>query len=449
MRFRFQTSKLGVRLVLSGAILLGPGLGLTAPAKKSLDRTEDFILFTGEKVPALIGSETRDLHLYVCSGHGFRAVPFQVDKRDPEGRYVCPNEKSRDPLRDGTRLDQNDELVFMVKDAGDSCPETPWPEAAVKGVELELADPLDAGRAWVYLFDQPGAKAPETPDYVSYRVENSHETIQTDLYEFGQPLGVTYADFLRLRRPDRTWSPNLLNRTVMGMRARMLNGAIPIHVPEQEIKTVILGAIDGPVRVIWDELDLVKIKSVGLEWSTEYWVTYYANGHLTPVDINVPFTLRKVFLSIGFYWAMDFAPAMRGAIFHSPANPKGIPLDGKPHPEVDTEHDNPYLVIAGPQGAMLQVLVFDDYLSQHLVRTTMVRENLPRSEAAKNQTSDLLSGFWFKNTDRLDKGTYHYQFYHYYPFPYSEAKVKELLDLVQHPLGLSAHPLSPPADERR
>ena len=31
-----------------------------------------------------------------------------------------------------------------------------------------MTDPLDQTKAWVYLFDEPGTKAPELPDYVGY-----------------------------------------------------------------------------------------------------------------------------------------------------------------------------------------------------------------------------------------------------------------------------------------
>jgi len=439
---RFWAAKGFLGIGLGVLVLLASSSFPAALQKKSLQRIEDFVLFTGDKIPSLIGSQTRDLHLFACHSSSPQAIPFQIDKRDSDGRYIFPNEKNRDPLRDGTRLDQNDEMVFMAKDAGDPCPEPIPVAAAAKGVELALTDSLNGRKAWVYLLETPGAPAPATADYVHYRIESGREMIATEQYEIGQVLGVTYYDYLRLRRPDGGWSPDLLDRTKVGMKARLLNGAIPIHVPEGEIRAVILGVIDGPVRVIRDELDLVRIKAIGLEWSTEYYITHYFNGHVSPVEINVPFSLRKAFLEISFYWAMDFNESISGSVFRNPSNPKGILLDGQPDSKVEREKDNPYLVIEGPQGADLEIILLDQALSQMLIRTTYVRENLSRSDPPEDHPGQILAGVWFKNSDRLVRGTYHYWFYHYYPYPFSEGKVQEILNLIERPIQVFARPLA-------
>ena len=199
MSLRIQNYFLGVFIGI--AVLWAAALSRAEAPTRKLNRQEDFILFQGDKVPSLLGAEVKDLHLYACAAQGFRPLPFQADKRDSEGRYVFPDEKGRDPERDGARLDANDEMVFMVKDAGDKCPEKAWPESSAKGVEIELTDPLDQGRAWVYLFERPGAEPPATRDYVHYRVENREEFVGSDQYEIGQKLGLSYYDYLRLRQP--------------------------------------------------------------------------------------------------------------------------------------------------------------------------------------------------------------------------------------------------------
>jgi hypothetical protein len=391
-------------LGLAGAALFGLALFAAEPETRTLDRREDFILWTGEQVPALIGAEVKDLHLYACGPSGLRPVPFQADKRDSEGRYVFPNEKSRNPARDGARLDQNDEMVFMAKDAGDRCPESAWPEAAAKGVEIELADPLDQGRAWVYLFDRSGAKAPETADYVRYRIESEEEYIRGEQYEIGQKIGVTYYDWLRIRKPDGSWSPDVLNRTKVGLKARLLNVGIPINVPEKDMKAVTLGVIDGPVRVIRDELDLVKIKTISLEWATEAFYTYYANGHISPMEADIPLNLHKLFLDINFYWAMDLNETLVGSTFRNQANPKGVVLDGKAHSSLDTKSDAAYFAVSGPQGGLVDALIFDQSLSQLLRPTTLVREELANPDAPEEHPGQLLVGYWVKSSGNLPKG---------------------------------------------
>lgn len=427
--------------VLGLALWAGAGDQVQAQTRR-LNRPEDFVLFTGDKVPALLGAEARELHLYACGRSDLRAVPFQVDKRDLEGRYVFPDEKSRSPLRDGTRLDANDEMVFMAKDAGGPCPPPVRAEAATRGVALELVDPVDDARAWVYLFDQPGVEPPRSADYVRHRIENQKELISSDRYEIGQQVGVTYYDWLRLRRADGSWSPDLLNRTKVGLRARLLNVGIPINVPEKDMKSVTLGVIDGPVRVIRDELDLVKVKAIGLDWETEAFYTYYGNGHISPMEANIPVNLHKLFLDINFYWAMDLNEAVLGSTFRNQANPRGVVLDGKSHADLDKKGDTSFLTVSGPQGGMVDALIFDQTLSRLLVRTTLVREELANPDSPEEHPGQLLVGYWVKSAGHMPKGVYHWQLYHYYPAPFSEGKVQEILNLVEHPVQVFVRPLA-------
>ncbi|OGP55606.1 MAG: hypothetical protein A2V67_18625 [Deltaproteobacteria bacterium RBG_13_61_14] len=443
MKFNHHPLLFSLLGLTSMAVLAGAVPKAEAQTRR-WNRQEDFVLFTGDQVPTLLGAEARDLHLYACGRAGFRAIPFQVDKRDQEGRYVFPNEKLRDPLRDGTRLDANDELVFMAKDAGGPCPPEPvYVEAATRGgVAMELRDPLDDGRAWVYLFDQPGAEPPQTEDYVRHRIENNKELISSDQYEIGQQLGVTYYDWLRIRKPDGGFSPDVLNRTKVGLRARLLNVGIPINVPEKDMKSVTLGVIDGPVRVIRDELDLVKIKALGLDWETEAFYTYYGNGHISPMEANIPVNLHKLFLDINFYWAMDLNEAIMGSTFRNQANPRGVVLDGKSHADLDKKGDTSFLTVSGPQGGMVDALVFDQTLSRLLVRTTLVREELANPDSPEEHPGQLLVGYWVKSAGNMPKGVYHWQLYHYYPYPFSEGEVPEILNLIERPIQVFARPLS-------
>jgi len=426
----------------AGALLVG-AVSLAATQKRSLDRTEDFVLFTGDKVPALIGSETRDLHLYACGPAGFRPIPFQVDKRDQEGRYVFPNEKLRDPSRDGTRLDANDEMVLMVKDAGDQCLNLTWPEAAVKAEEIKLTDPINQSVAWVYLFDRPGAKPPETQDYVSYRVENGQERVQTGQYEIGRNLAEVDFSFLRLQRPEGGWSPNLLNRTELNLQARLVNGAIPLQIPQQKLRCAVVGVIDGPVRVTQDVIGYLKVESIGLSWSTETFPTYYCNGHITPVTAKIPFTLHKVFMQLTFLWGFDFNENMLGAVFRDPANPKGIVLDGRTDPKVETTRDNLYLSVNGPQGGLLYLVDYSPspILAEQMLRGTLVRQSLASPDSPQDHSAHLLVGFQTQGQHRLPKGTYPYRLCYYYPVPFSDRKVQEVINLIQKPVQVSARPL--------
>ncbi len=429
-------------LFITGLVLSLLSPPMAEAQKKSLNRTEDYILFTGADAPGLIGSETADLHLYACRPDGFRAVPFQVDKRDSEARFVFPDEKLRDPMRDGTRLDENDEMVFMVIDSGDRCPKTAWVEGAERGIELELIDPLDRGRAWVYLFYLPGVGPAETRDYVSYRTDEVREYIRTDQYEVGQPLTKTYYDWLKLKRPDASFSPDIFDRQKIGLEARLLNGAIPFKVPEGLTKCKVFGVIDGPVRVIRYEFDYVQ--ALGSMFENDFFLIYLNNVTYNPIEINIPFTMHKIFLEVSIYWAIDFNDHIKGSTFRNAANPKGVILDGEPDADIDDESEVLWMVVTGPQGSLVDVVVKEPRLAEQLMSQTLVVEDPEDKDPHEEHPGKLVAGWQSKSAKKIEKGVYNYCLYHFFPWPFSDEKVQEIFDMIERPVEITVNPLNKP-----
>ncbi len=449
MVFKAGVAGLSLVCAVSCAIFFSaPPVSGAGAESRPLTRTEDYVLFTGADVSGLTGYELDDIQLYSFGDSGFKAVPFQIDKRDEDGRLVFPDEKLRDPLRDATKLDGNDEMVFMAKDSGARRTEGAWPDDAARGVEIELIDPLTSGRGWAYLFHRPGAEPPETQDYVSYRTDDAREYIKSGQYEVGQRLGKNFYDWLRLRKPDGRWGVDIYDRQKMMMKAMLLNGAIPINVPEQQVKSRIFGVIDGPVRVIRDEMNFVNVKVIGLEYMTEYFVTYYYNGNISPIEVTIPITAYKVFLEVSLYYGIDFNEAVLGSVFRNPANPKGIVLDGEPDTDIDDHTDNSYMIVTGDQGSLMEVIVFDDNLNQMLDRPTYVVEDLQKKDPNGDHPGILMAGFYTATAKKLRKGNYQYWIYHYYPYPFSEKRVQGILNMIEHPMEIEFHAMTRPADRR-
>lgn len=432
--------KSSLRLLLAVSILASSS-SLAGPQKKTLKRTEDFVVFTGASVLSLIGAETGDLHLYACGPSGLHAVPFQVDKRDADGRFVFPNETAYDPLRDGVRLDSNDELVFMARDAGDRCASGAWAEGAEAGVELELVDPLDGGRAWAYLFRRPGADPPKTEDYVDYKVKDGSEYVLTDTYELGKALEIVGYDTLILRRPDGSWGRDVLELQKSWMRASLLKGALPVYFPPHELRCRTRAVIDGPVRVIRDEMKFAKVRVIGLEIINESFNTYYENGHVTPLEVTFPLAVNSMFLEIYFFWAMEYTDAVVGSTYRSGANPRGIVLDGRPDPQLDQESDSAYMTVSGPEGALIAIMEMGDLEPYELIRATHLEES-PSDKGRDARPGPVIeAGYMLKNTIRIPRGTYHYTWYHYYPHPYSDGRVDEIKNLFKNPIKVEFEPL--------
>ena len=224
-----------------------------------------------------------------------------------------------------------------------------------------------------------------------------------------------------------------------------MNNAIPVNVPEGQIRILNAGLIDGSVRVIEDKLALVGIPIVGLNWRSELFRTSYANGYISLTEFPLPINTSSALLEFNFYWGMGFNANMLGATFKSSTNPQGVVLDGRPDPQLENQADNTCEWVSGPQGGLINAAVLYGELGQYVTRTILVRENPAPPATGQGPPAELLAGFVIK-TRHLPKGVYHYSLFNYFPVPFTEEKPEEILRMIQQPVRLTAQPLPTPAE---
>jgi len=167
------------------AVLMVVGVSAAVLAQtNSLDRDRDPVVLVGIDVLRLLGRPVDQLVAFRYQA-GWQQIPVQIDERKFADygvvynygavglgtfSYVDPNTYTgpdTDPA-----FDNNDELVFMARDAGDRAGAgagLPTGVLANSGVEVVITDPLDAGVGYVYLFQTDGTLNPDAgQDYVSY-----------------------------------------------------------------------------------------------------------------------------------------------------------------------------------------------------------------------------------------------------------------------------------------
>jgi len=159
---------------------------LSLSAAAAVDRPADPVVLTGADVPSLLGMAPGSLVAFAFDG-AWTQIPVQVDERavinftqvyngsttygsfsrldyTDAGTFTGP-----DP---DTTLDADDEIVFMVKDAGEACPAYAAAPAGVAGdtaVQVTLTDPVDGAAGVVYLFASDGGLDPGAgKSYVDY-----------------------------------------------------------------------------------------------------------------------------------------------------------------------------------------------------------------------------------------------------------------------------------------
>jgi hypothetical protein len=161
----------------SGLLVSTAFFSLTAYANaqsRSLTRNFEPVVIAGSSFAdfygVTVGSQNTDLFLYAYrqNTQAWEPIPFQFDEKDTSGNYFNPN---GDQV---AGLDENDELVFMARDAGDRADSDTWIEDADSRTfvryEIEVTDPLvGGGKAWAYLYRSTTLDFdPNLTDYVDY-----------------------------------------------------------------------------------------------------------------------------------------------------------------------------------------------------------------------------------------------------------------------------------------
>ena len=303
---------------------------------RTLTRQYDAVVVKGETLGVMLGEPVSGLRLYAWREGALHKVPFQVDERDPDGAFVLTSGPMARNDVDRGMLDFNDELVFLVMDAGDRAPEGPvGPEGLDKWAEIELRDPLRLGeKAWVYLCAFAGPP-PEgsSVDYVRYDPEA--EQILSSHYKLGYRSGMSlYTD---LHYPDGKggYGPDLLDRIKVRIVVKFLFSIVKKKVTEDDFRAEVVAWKDGPVRVLRNVQNYVRIL-FNLSSASVFSVSEYYPWYMyTPLRLTIPFDLKWVFgkfaISDWYWYFYGDLPGLEGGYLYTNRNTEGIP--------VSTEHD--------------------------------------------------------------------------------------------------------------
>lgn len=312
------------------------------------------VVVPGSNLRALRGIKPPRLWLGAWRQGAFIAIPFQVDERVPGGDYAwLEGEERRSDVDEG--LDDDDELVFYARDAGDRGDLSRVRLGQVEAVEIELHDPAHGQRAWAYLLAFP-EDTPTPPragvDRASleWREGEPAGLRGERLLLMGRPGNLLHLDELRLASGGG-WGPDLLDRTKVQLVASYLFTGI--ERAGDEVRAGLRAWRDGPVRVVGK-----LFVETYLIWG--HWIrTLPAGGRLvmwedrlelscplrTPVDLELD-ARSELRLSL------DLSPAVPGLRVWTDRNPARLRA-GAPLPRALDRTAPAWIAVSGPGGAVL------------------------------------------------------------------------------------------------
>ncbi|MDP8256936.1 MAG: hypothetical protein P9M14_14390 [Candidatus Alcyoniella australis] len=410
---------------------------------RTLTRTADAVILEARDCGELLGAPLQNYRMLALQDNQLQPIPFQLDERDSDGELVFPFGRKANQDQDEGKFDANDLIVFMATDAGGRAPVQLWPAGRNGAVEIELVDPLDQGRAWVYLFRFDSAAPALSPtDYVNY--DHQQQMVRARYFIMGfapeAPIGIGYLGYTPEGGGDGS---NLADRLKVRFEADTLF-SIHISKNEEDFTSKTIAWIDGPVRVVRRTKNRMilfwRIPSPSAVLDN----IYYANAFEFPTRIDLPFNVDSMLSNPRFYVSTDTRAVDFERKFYNERNTRGVLIDGKMSPKEQTLDRRTYkwMAMAGTtpecDGAFINRLVFDEQATK-VVPRLFYRDNVNvPSPPEKYPGSVGEAGYVLSNLESVEAGALELVSIMYHTRRYKPGDEIEFMNILDHPLQVKA-----------
>jgi hypothetical protein len=386
---------------------LGPGHGaLSADGKKTLSRTHDPVIVPGAQLTALPTRNTAQLRLHRFEDGREVPVPFQFDQRDELGDVVVGGPAEFE-------LDDNDELVFMAKDAGDRAGADPCPTPCDAALEIQIADPVTGESGWVYLTAQaaPEPRATAAPYVV---VDAGGQVAESPYYRVEYAPQRNYFPRLSVGSGAGARSANLLRQSRMhgSPTFSLFVTDLTLDFTEQNSLVEIDGVRSGPVRAVRRARLSVDLGPLFPELPSGVVYTYhYLTSYETPSRVSFPWIMVKTLRDFRFESVLDFRPEGKPTRYFDAAHPGGVSL-GDGAGETRTSEDHDWWVHSSDAGTVLHAFVIPArWREWGIIRGGVVRPGRDAGAASGGTASDgegeEAAGYTLLNMTKLrEAGTF-------------------------------------------
>jgi hypothetical protein len=426
-------------LALAGTAVILAATGRAAD--KTLSRSEDPVVIKASALAALADADIASLAALGWDGSALVPIPFQVDERAKDGKFVYTQGPKANPGDGEQKYNGEDELVFMAWDAAGQAPaDAASPCEAKRGAEVEVKDGK-GGSAWIYVLECAAAPPRSDKDYVQHVVESDRDWVKTDRYHFSEKRGESFFDRLALAGPSGAVGPNLVDRIKGRGHMEAISGLVKIDTPESDLKGSIQCWIDGPVRVVHLMIAFIDLSVIKLNLGGQSENLFYANYFVTPIQVNTPINPGSVLSTFNMRYAIDWRKEMDGAKYYDPVNTKGVTLDGKMSDDeksLDYETERDWYGLAGPQGNIIVHAAMPEKWRKIVKLKLYYVDDLAVPDAPEEDPGQRCPGFLIDAMADIQAGKYQYNIYYMVPKDPPPGSAPAMLDIVAKPLQTGA-----------
>jgi len=266
------------------------------------------------------------LYKYTIANNFWEQIPFQFDEVEPDS--ATPANPTYFRKGDG-KLDDQDELVFMARDAGDKAPAAAWiPDASSRSFiryEIELTDPLAAGNlGYVYLFRSTTLTVlPNVKDYVTYTApspNSGNDVVKGQSYEEGHRINGINNSLLVPASAGGSGT-DFLDQLKLRFQISVFGFNVPVTEEGFELQSIQIE--EGNVRLIRRLNERISVLGNNLPFSID--VLYYGYSVVLATDLNI--TTNGVNL---LRQSVDFESNVSGAKWYNQNITTPVTVDGAP-----------------------------------------------------------------------------------------------------------------------
>ena len=461
-----STPLAGFRLLLLLCLITLSQAALTRPAagEKTLQRSADPVIITGDDLPQLIGKHIDNIRVFSFRDGVMVPIPFQIDQRDSTGCWVWdviyrqpfqfdmedPSAITlRKPFAHGPGtvddedpagtplLDANDELVLMARDLGDFNTSPYSDSKAAVMLQVKISDTANGTHGWATIAGYQDSPPPRPGTrYMEYDTDD--RTVRSPIYHFH------YSDkHAALIHDLEVYGTPIIDRI-------RIKGEITLSLPfidgtigfdEKTILGYTQGYIAGPVRIIKRNIAHLSILG-GLLNTPEVTCDhfYYAQHAEIPVCLSIRFPVKQVSMAL----TADYRDSAFNNLYMGDTN-ESSQTHGYSSPLLSHLHQlgTKWIAFDSEAASIISILVVPDTLEGQVhVQPCRCRTQQGTVPATKSSGTPTEAGFLITSTAESPKGDHIiYGTYLISARPYEPGDEESALEMQYNKLTVTVLPL--------